>query len=63
MEPRVGVAPTMFPCYCFAGRPVTVPATRRKMVVGVGLTPTKRTPPKEVTRSLDLSHVEMVGMA
>lgn len=29
MEPRVGVAPTMFPCYCFAGRPVTVPATRR----------------------------------
>jgi hypothetical protein len=33
------------------------------MVAGVGLTPTKRPPPKEVTRSLDLSHDEMVGMA
>ena len=33
------------------------------MVVAVGLAPTKRTPPKEVTRSLDLSHVEMVGPA
>ena len=33
-----------------------------EMVARVGLTPTKRPPPKEVTRSLDLSRVEMVGM-
>lgn len=32
-----------------------------EMVAGVGLAPTKRPPPKEVTRSLDLSRVEMVG--
>ena len=32
------------------------------MVAGVGLSPTKRPPPKEVTRSLDLSRAEMVGM-